>query len=348
MSNLLKSEFLTSLKADLLDRRLLPIVALVFVGLAAALAYVVLGSGSSSTATVAGSPQLSTSALPTHGVSATQTQTSTVEAVAETTNGGSRQHAGKAHNPFNALPGAGKAASAGSSSSSSHASSGAGTSSAGSTSGSGSGEASKTSSTPASTPVSTPTKHKKTASKPKKAYDVSVLFGELPAGTTAVNAQLQAYQKLKLATPLPEKQPLVIFRGVTAGGKSATFTVYGEVILHGEGNCLPSASQCQAIDLRAGQSEQLEYLPLEGAAVTYELRVVSISQASATSARLEHYLRSESRAGRRLLRDAGLLALPGMHYGRQIGVLVFDGHSAFGSRAHFTARIALQGAPGGI
>ena len=40
------NNFLNSVKADLLDRRLLPIVALVGLGLLAALAYAILGGGS--------------------------------------------------------------------------------------------------------------------------------------------------------------------------------------------------------------------------------------------------------------------------------------------------------------
>ena len=49
------TDFLSSLKADLLDRRLLPLVALVAVGLVAAVAYAVLGGGSSAaTPTAAG------------------------------------------------------------------------------------------------------------------------------------------------------------------------------------------------------------------------------------------------------------------------------------------------------
>ena len=68
---------------------------------------------------------------------------------------------------------------------------------------------------------------------------------------------------------------------MTAGGKSATFTLVGEAILRGAGACLPSASQCQAIDLKPGQTEELEYLPPTAApTVTYELRVVSITAAS--------------------------------------------------------------------
>ena len=112
--------------------------------------------------------------------------------------------------------------------------------------------------------------------KPETVYHVAVQFGVIPVGLTAASAQLVPYANLKRQAPLPSaKLPLVVFRGVTAGGKSATFTLVGEAILRGVAKCLPSASQCQAIELKTGQSEEFEYLPPTGAAVTYELQLVA-------------------------------------------------------------------------
>jgi hypothetical protein len=122
--------------------------------------------------------------------------------------------------------------------------------------------------------------------------------------------------------------------GVTAGGKSATFTLVGEAILHGEGACLPSASQCQAIDLKQGQVEQLEYLPPNGQTITYELKVVSISSSNASTASARRSYREQSRAGRELLRRTGAPGLSELHYSPNKGVLVFAGHPAFAARAH--------------
>ena len=51
----------------------------------------------------------------------------------------------------------------------------------------------------------------------------------------------------------------------------------GEAILRGPGVCQPSASQCEAIALAIDQIEELEYLPMGGPPVTYELQVTSIS-----------------------------------------------------------------------
>jgi hypothetical protein len=92
--------------------------------------------------------------------------------------------------------------------------------------------------------------------KPATAYQVSVLFGAVPAGTPLLTATLTPYQNLKLLTPLPSgDKALIVFRSVTAGGKSASFTLVGEAILRGAATCVPSAAQCQRINLKPGQAE---------------------------------------------------------------------------------------------
>lgn len=315
------SAFLKSVKADLLDRRMLPLVAIVGVVLVAAVAYALLGGGS------AGSPKLASipvgTGTPT-GLTVSQSN-ATEAAVSETTDGTSVQHHGVARNPFKPLPEA-KAKTASSTSSqpsSSPASS--------------SGSSSSSSPTPKSAESSTPPAPKKPAApaKPKTVYHVAVLFGELPAGTSPQSAQLTPYENVKLLSPFPASgQALVVFRGVTAGGKSATFTLVGEAILSGQGTCLPSATQCEAVDLQPGQAEQLQYVPAGGAAVTYELRVVTIASEKATGAAVKRVLGEESKVGRSLLGHDGLQAVPFMHYSSQPGVLVFSSHHAFASRAH--------------
>jgi hypothetical protein len=297
------NDFLNSLKADLLDRRLLPMLALVGVGLVAALAYAVLGGGGGSTSPGTPTPHRPADAVPA-GIAVSEAQANPDQAVAETTSGSSAQRRGFAHDPFNLLPAAVKAASANSSASTatSAPTTSSGSPTAGTTTGSGSspkGEA---------TPVA-PSKPQK----PATVHHVSVLFGVLPAGTPPQSAQLTAHKNLKLLTPLPSgDQALIVFRGVTADAKSAKFTVVGETILRGEAACLPSPAQCQEIDLKPGQTEQLDYLPPSGQPVTYELRVSSIASSKASSAALSRMLGDTSKAGSIALRSAGFLAVPGL------------------------------------
>jgi hypothetical protein len=316
------TDFLSSVKADLLDRRLLPLVALVVAALVAAIAYAVLGGGSSTPASTA---SVTTPAVASSGLSVSQT--SPENAVAEVTSGVSTQHRGTARNPFTPLPEAkAKTATASTTSATSTASSSPSTTSGSGTSSSSAGPTSTTPSTP--TTPSSPA----TPSKPKTVFHVAVLFGQLPLSATS---QLTPYENLKLLTPLPSRnQALIVFRGVTAGGKSATFTLIGEAILHGEGTCLPSATQCEAIDLRSGQAEQLEYLSASGQVVSYELKVVSITSEKASVAAFRDALHGSSKAGRELLSHNGLETIPYLRLSATAGVLVFAGHGAFAARAH--------------
>jgi hypothetical protein len=320
------TDFLSSVKADLLDRRLLPLVALVVAALVAAIAYAVLGGGSSTPASTA---SVTTPAVAPSGLSISQT--SPENAVAEVTSGVSTQHRGTARNPFTPLPEA-KAKTATASSTTSTTSATSTTSSSTSTT-SGSGTSSSSAGSTTTTP-STPTTPSSpaTPSKPKTVFHVAVLFGQLPLSATS---QLTPYENLKLLTPLPSRnQALIVFRGVTAGGKSATFTLIGEAILHGEGTCLPSATQCEAIDLRSGQAEQLEYLSASGQVVSYELKVVSITSEKASVAAFRDALHGSSKAGRELLSHNGLETIPYLRLSATAGVLVFAGHGAFAARAH--------------
>jgi hypothetical protein len=324
------TDFLGSLKADLLDRRILPILLLLAAALVGALAYAVLGGGgSASTPAPVVSPvsPLSTAASAS-AISVTQAPTATDQPVAETTSGFTHRSAGASRSPFAPLPGA-KAASTPSSAATP------GTSTASESSPSATPETSSGSQGEASTP---PAKQSPSKAKKQTVYTVSALFGAAPAGSPSPSPTLTPYEHLKRQQPLPSvAQPLVVFRGVTAGGKSASFTLVGEAILRGSAACLPNPSQCLTIDLKPGQVEELEYVPPEGAPVVYQLQVVSIDASKALAAAARRAFLDESRAGLKFLRSAGLSALPGLRYSADHGVLVFAGHPAFAARAHVAA-----------
>lgn len=332
--------FFNSLKSDLFDRRLTPVLALLGTALLAAIVYAVIGGGSSSPAPAASTPV----AVPkTSGIAVTAAAT-TKTSVAETTSGAAEQTGGgAARNPFKPLPGVKSTTTATTPASASGTSTSASTASGESSSGSeGSSSGSSGSETNSQ---SGGTQQKKKAS---KAYKVSILFGTAPAGTPVLSAGLTSYEDLKRQQPLPSAtQPLIVFRGVVAGGKSATFTLVGEAILRGSAACLPSASQCQAIDLKEGDTEELEYVPLGGTAITYEMHVVKIEAIKAKAgqagkaakiASVADGIGRESKAGLRILREYGLTAVPGLRYSRDGSVLVFRGTGhAFAVRAHASA-----------
>jgi hypothetical protein len=322
-------DFFNSLKDDLLDRRLLPLLLVLGVALVAAVGYAVLGAGSSTSAPqVAASPPSGASPQAA-GVAVSPAPVSPNRSVSETTDGASKQHGGSARDPFTPLPGAKKAAS----------SSGASTA-ATSTSISSSGSGTSTSSAGGTTPV---TPKETTPAKPKKVYvhyHVTAQLGVVPVvteGTPPLPAQLKTYTDMPLDEPLPSKDnPQLVFLGVVLHtGKDALFGLTGEAILHGSATCQPSATQCQAIELQVGQSETLEVVEADGSPVTYELKLVSIDKSisSASTAQAHAAVRNQAKAARELS-----LRAPKLHYSSWGGGLVLVGHSAFVARAHAARR----------
>jgi hypothetical protein len=321
------SEFLNSVKADLSSRSLRPFLLLAVVCLLGAVAYAVLGGGSSSSSSAPSAPVPTPSALA--GLQTKEAMTKTADA--ETPQGAPAQRKGVARNPFASIAGAAPAAK------NAVAAAAAAQAKAGASSG-GASPTPSASSTPSTSSASegvsgtTTPSQPSTPQKPKKIYHVTVLFGVVTPDTP-----LTSYENLKLLAPIPSTNPLVVYRGVTKGGKSAAFTLVSEAILHGPGKCLPSADQCQAVALRPGQSEQFEYLGAEGGLTTYELEVIKIASANASTASLRAMASHSSRAGREVLRRAGLVEIPDLRASAQSGVLEFASHAS-SARAHASAR----------
>ena len=333
------TNYLSALREDLRDRRMLPMVVLVGVAMLAAIAFVILGGSGGGSSAVTPSPGNSASADAGETTALALTPVSTSNAVAETTTG-AKPTAGGSHNPFALLPStiAAEAKAAGTSSpsnssigsSSSSASSGASSSASESSGGSSSGESSGGSSKSGGSSGGSKAgsgNHSggSKPSKPKTVYQVSVLFGEVvPGSPSGGGAGLKPYESLQLLTPLPSKEePLVVFRGVSNGGKTATFTVAAETILQGQGKCLPSAFECKAIQLKAGQNETLQYLKTGTQTVqTFELRLVSITPATASAAAVASLYGRQSKAGLEVLRRANLVAIPGLGMSSLAGVLI--------------------------
>jgi hypothetical protein len=281
------NELLQSLKSDLLDRRMLPILLAVGVLLAGAVAYVVLAGGSSE----AGTPSAKVSPNPASvspgsNLAVTQAPENPHAAVAETTDGARYRHKPGTRDPFTPLPSPKTKSETTSTGTTSSVSSPSPSSTSpsvekSSPSSTGTGGAETT----PSTPVKPPKK------KPKTVYLVSAQFGLLPSTTTEL-AQLTPYSDLKRLQPLPSKDDQrLIFAGPRGDGKGAVFELSREAILKGQATCIPTPSQCEAIDLEVGQSEELTYLEPDGQSVPYELKVVSITTEAptASASRVHHH-----------------------------------------------------------
>ncbi len=281
------NEILQSLKSDLLDRRLLPILLLLGAALAAAIAYAVLAGSSSAPSTAAATGSLAPPSTQGPSLPVQQAPANPNTAVAETTDGARYQHKAGAHNPFTPFASASTKQAAATSSSSSKSSS---------SSPAPSSEGKSGSSTPSSggggTTPSTPAPPKRKVVH-KFVATVGVLFGLAPT-TPEQLSQLTPYAAVKRLEALPSSTtPLIVFKGVSSNRKSAIFTLSREAILKGEATCLPNASQCEAIDLKAGQAEELGYLEPSGQTVAYELVLQSIAwhetTTTATIARRHHH-----------------------------------------------------------
>jgi hypothetical protein len=277
------NEILQSLKSDLLDRRMLPILLALGVALAGAVAYVALaGGGSAPSAVAVSAPIPAPSISKGPALAVTQAPANPNAAVAETTDGARYQHKPGARNPFAPLASP-TAKSASTSAASTPSVSSPSPSSTSTSAGGTSGASTGTGATTPSTPVAP-----KPKPKPKIVYLVTVQFGLVPS-TSGELSQLTPYSDLKRLQPLPSADdPRIVFAGARGNGKGAVFELGREAILKGQAICVPSASQCEAIDLAVGQSEELAYLEPDGQSVPYELKVVSITKqepAAATAAR---------------------------------------------------------------
>jgi hypothetical protein len=323
---------LSSIKADLLSRRLLPVFALLGFLALAALAYALLAGHTSGPApTPATSSNPAVANVPGPAVSAAAPSTSA--AVSETTSGSSKHHHGSgSRDPFKPLPETAAEKKANASAASAAGGSGSGSGS-GSTEGNGSEGSGSSSGSSSPSPAPSKPAPAKAKPKPKPVYETTVLFGQAP--TPEAENELTPYTNLKRLQPLPSAtDPRIAYMGVSPSGKGAIFSLVSEAILHGSGICVPSPAQCEAIDLGIGKSEELEYFEADGQTVLYRLQVKSItkSERSASSARKANA--AVSAAGRHLVGDGQVLGLVHMRYSASKGVLVLlDGRSAFGAKA---------------
>jgi hypothetical protein len=328
-------DFFSSLKEDLLGKRLLPALVVLGVVLVAAVAYAVFGGGSS-TSTVAVSASSGSTVVA--GVAVSQAPANPNQPISETTNDTSKQHGGSARNPFTPLPGAEKSPSSSSKASAASTPSGSST-----TSSSGSGAS------PPSSGGTTPTTPKETTpAPPKKVYvhfHVTAQLGVVPPVAEGAPPQptvLKTYKDMALDEPLPSKNnPQLVYLGVVLRtGKDVLFGLTGEAILHGSATCQPSPTQCQAIELQVGQSETLEFVEADGTPVTYELKLVSIDKSigSASTARVHAAFRTQAKAARELARHVPKLSE--LRYSPWGGGLVIAGHPAFGRSSIARARAA--------
>ncbi len=315
------SDLLSSLKADLTSRRMLPLLALAGLALLGAIGYVALAGKSGAGSTPSSSSSVVAHVPPVAGPALAGAPANPNAAVSETTAGVGYQHGGKMHNPFTPLKaksskpaqsaskssaGASSAAS-GQSGSGSGSSGGSPSSSSGGSGGStGSGEAGKSS--PPSTSIAL--------------YHVNVTLQRLSEEGKPVG-EAQVFRNVATLQPLPSKHKhLIAPKGVADGGQGVVFVLMTEAIIHGSATCVPNAGDCQAIDVHLHASEELQYQQEDGSVIAYELTVSKIEKVSGTGGSASAASVRGSAAGRALIAKMHLSIPDGASFGGPLGTIV--------------------------
>ncbi len=148
---------------------------------------------------------------------------------------------------------------------------------------------------------------------------------------------------------LPSTQnPVAQFLGVREDGRSALFLLNPAVSASGDGYCSPNPHSCQLITLRAGESEFLDAHSSTRGTVQYELDVLSVSQRHGSTTVANKARRRESLAGRRMLGASKASALRGLLFSQDLGVVISRAaHSAktAGARTATTGTVTPPAGP---
>ncbi len=144
---------------------------------------------------------------------------------------------------------------------------------------------------------------------------------------------------------LPSMQdPVAQYLGVREDGRSAIFLLNPAVSASGDGTCSPNPHSCQLITLHAGDSEFLDAHSASRGTVQYELDLLSVSQHHSSAALAGRARRRESAAGRRMLGASKASALRGLLFSQDLGVVVSRAaHSASSAGARAKASAATTG-----
>jgi hypothetical protein len=281
---------MSSLRRDLVERKLWMVVAILVVAVVAVPMFLLKGASASTTPTVPAPPGATTSSAQT---TTTATTPSAEPAKVEL--------ARIARDPFAASVPKLSAKPSSTASATTSSTSASTASSTGSTASSGSATVAMVSPTPAATgssagsgastgaastspTTSTPTPTSTIASAPASTqatdpakvqswtiYSVSIRFGKKVTGPV--------HHNIERLTALPSAgNPQLMFYGVMSGGQRAVFGLGAGVAHAGTGLCRPSHTSCSAIVLSAGQSEEVAWPTATGSVAQAMLQLVKITK----------------------------------------------------------------------
>lgn len=312
---------LRSIRADLLNPRILPVLVALSLALVGAVAYLALGGSSAATPP----PPVSSgtgSTAPGEGPSVSQAPANAKDAIAETTSGSQYQRQGPSRDPFKPFvkPAASTAAAKATATSSGQSTSG--SASSGSSPKSGSSGSSRTPSTTVPAPVAT-TPAKETP-KPTHAGPTSTQAYEISLSLTNQGGSLNAVDPLERLSVLPsEPQPLLVYLGVLKGGRRALFVVQPGTVVSGPGGCAPGPTDCEILSLAEGQIENIATHAGSGVSNVAMFAVTAIKVKDYSSVDAANRARREVSATGKALIDASTLpALSLFEYQPAVGAVV--------------------------
>jgi len=167
---------------------------------------------------------------------------------------------------------------------------------------------------------------------------------------------LRAIRDVPRLTPLPSAtNPIVVFLGTRRDRRTAVFLVSTDVHVQGLGQCVPSRSNCEAIELQEGDTALLDFTEADGTVEQYELDLDAVTLHETTSQAVAQraYART-SRVGRLLLGGSGRISAQRNGHRQRVpfrwiarsGVLhiaPYASHRARQARGHRTAAGARLG-----
>lgn len=193
-------------------------------------------------------------------------------------------------------------------------------------------------------PVTKPTT-KKPATTSDDTYRVKLTFGETGAEKT--------YDNVARLTPLPSSDsPFFVYLGLSEDRKSAVFLVDADAVPNGDGTCKPSPTECEQVELQAGDVEFFDLQSGTAGVVQYQLTLESIKKVTATSKATAAAAHArESKAGREYLRQLvaeNPTALDAWDYSKGLGLLIRKDPVATPDVANVPATVADGAAGQGV
>lgn len=177
------------------------------------------------------------------------------------------------------------------------------------------------------------------ATRELRVYSVDYSFGQ--------GASIKDYSSaLRLDAVPSNAAPVAQFLGVTKDGRKGAFLIWGPATASGDGACIDGQTPCQVVELQPGQTEFIDVTVPNAGIVQFELDLNSITtrQAATRAEALKAHMR-QSTDGVKILSQSNAQALAKFEYSTVYGTLLPRTNSA-GSASRRSPASQTSGASG--